>query len=147
MIVLVCGGREFGKLPKQEFRNGPEWEQKEKEYLFVMQQLDLFSIEHSQYYDSQDNWLPSDIEIVSGGATGVDTAAIDWAVVNWCKFREYEAQWDKYGKAAGHMRNLEMLDKEPIDIVLAFPGGKGTADTVRQAKLRNVQVIEYAFEG
>lgn len=49
--------------------------------------------------DELGNWLPA-VEIISGAARGADTAAIDWAVINWCKFREFPADWNKYGKAA-----------------------------------------------
>lgn len=35
-----------------------------------------------------------------------------------------------------------MLDEEHIDLVVAFPGGRGTADMVRRARLNNIEVIE-----
>ena len=52
----------------------------------------------------------------------------------------HTAQWAKYGKAAGPMRNQEMLDSG-IDLVVAFPGGRGTADMLDKARLAGV-VIE-----
>lgn len=42
-------------------------------------------------------------------------------------------------KAAGHIRNKQMLDTG-IDVVIAFPGGRGTANMVKIAKEANVQV-------
>ena len=45
---------------------------------------------------------------------------------------EMPADWTKHGKAAGPIRNQKMLDECP-DLVVAFPGGKGTADMVRRA--------------
>jgi hypothetical protein len=52
------------------------------------------------------------------------------------------AAWHDYGKAAGPIRNKRMLTDFAPDIVVAFPGGKGTADMVRQAKEREVEVRE-----
>lgn len=83
--------------------------------------------------------------IISGGARGVDSAAIDWAVVNWCPFKEYKADWQQYGKAAGVIRNRQMLDEGKPDLVVAFPGGKGTAHMVSIAKERGIPVKEITY--
>ena len=45
------------------------------------------------------------------------------------------------GARGGFRRNLEMLDEKP-DGVIAFPGGNGTAHTVRNAKQRGIPVLE-----
>jgi hypothetical protein len=45
-----------------------------------------------------------------------------------------------YDTAAGPRRNAEMLDEKP-DIILAFPGGKGTADMTKRAKAAGIPVI------
>jgi hypothetical protein len=90
-------------------------------------------------------WLPpSDTVIISGAATGADTAAIDWAVVNWCQFLEFPADWKKLGPSAGPIRNQRMIDEGKPDLVLAFPGGTGTADMVRRAKAAGIKVREVA---
>lgn len=78
--------------------------------------------------------------VIAGGATGADQHAIDWAVVHWCQFEEYKADWDKYGKKAGPIRNQQMLDEGKPDLVLAFPGGRGTADMIARAKKAGVEV-------
>lgn len=44
------------------------------------------------------------------------------------------------GKAAGPIRNQRMLDEGKPDLVVAFPGGRGTADMVRRAKAAGVPV-------
>ncbi len=49
------------------------------------------------------------------------------------------AKWETYGKAAGPIRNREMLLNLPA-LVVAFPGGKGTADMVRQAERAGIPV-------
>jgi hypothetical protein len=47
------------------------------------------------------------------------------------------------GKAAGSIRNQRMLDAEKhIDVVVAFPGGRGTADMVRRARAAGIHVLE-----
>lgn len=73
------------------------------------------------------------IVIVEGGADGADTLAKEWAIKNDVPFEEYPADWSRYGRAAGPIRNQQMLDTG-IDLVVAFPGGRGTADTIRRAE-------------
>ncbi len=78
-----------------------------------------------------------------GGANGADSLAD-----RWCHSTEHTAvpvfaEWDKFGKAAGGIRNQAMLDmKPPVKLVVAFPGGRGTADMVRRAKRAGVEVME-----
>ena len=52
----------------------------------------------------------------------------------------YPADWDKHGKAAGPIRNKQMIDEGKPDLVIAFPGGRGTAGAVRLAKFAGVTV-------
>ena len=47
--------------------------------------------------------------------------------------------WKKYGKKAGPLRNQQMLEEGKPDLVVAFPGGNGTADMVRRAKKANIE--------
>lgn len=54
----------------------------------------------------------------------------------------YPAMWHKHGPAAGPIRNRQMLAEGKPDVVLAFPGGAGTADMVKRAKAAGVRVIE-----
>lgn len=50
------------------------------------------------------------------------------------------ADWKRFGRAAGVLRNTAMLADRP-ELVIAFPGGKGTADMVRKAKAAGLEVI------
>lgn len=145
MRVLVCGGRDFADLHSRK-RTDPDWDQKEKEYKFVHSYLNKFCIEYSEEYVPNDNWLPTDITVIAGAAKGVDTAAIDFAIVNYCPFKEYPADWDKYGRSAGPIRNKQMLDFGKPDLVIAFPGGKGTEMMIKLAKDKGVPVIEVKYE-
>lgn len=87
--------------------------------------------------------------VIEGGARGADRIARDWttnhnegSVEHW----SFPADWDKYGKRAGYIRNKEMLDVGKPDLVLAFPGGRGTADMIRQSRKAGVQVTEYVVD-
>lgn len=82
--------------------------------------------------------------LVEGGAKGADTLAYLWAKKNLSHENRVtvEAEWGKYGKAAGYKRNQKMLDDFKPHLVVAFPGGSGTADMVRRAKRAGVEVRE-----
>jgi hypothetical protein len=49
-------------------------------------------------------------EVVSGGAPGVDTFAIDWATNNGIDLTVMPANWGRYKKAAGYRRNARMAE-------------------------------------
>lgn len=77
--------------------------------------------------------------LVEGGAFGADRLARNWAEERGIPVLTYFADWSKYGKAAGPIRNQQMLGEDP-DLVVVFPGGKGTADMVKKAKQKGTEV-------
>ena len=79
--------------------------------------------------------------IVHGGATGADSLAARWAMNTHTPQQVFKAQWATFGPAAGPVRNGQMVATKP-DLVVAFPGGRGTADCVRQAKAAGLKVLE-----
>ena len=83
-----------------------------------------------------------DTVIVSGMARGADTLGKEWAIANALAVDRFPADWEQYGKAAGHIRNQQMLDSG-VDIVIQFPGGRGTADMRRRLDKAGVKVVEY----
>lgn len=86
-------------------------------------------------------------EVVVGGAPGADTMAEGWAIMNGVARHVHPANWSSQGKSAGPIRNQEMLDMHPdIDVVIAFPGGSGTADMVRRAEAAGIEVREIKDE-
>jgi len=87
-------------------------------------------------------WYEEVVTIISGCARGVDTYAIDFANDLNLLLELYPADWDTHGKAAGYIRNKQMLDEGKPDLVIAFPGGKGTANMVSISKKAGVKVIE-----
>lgn len=81
--------------------------------------------------------------IIAGGASGADELAFRWAERrDICEIRIFKADWDAHGKAAGPLRNQRMIDEGRPDLVVAFPGGRGTADMVRRAKAAGIRLME-----
>ena len=79
--------------------------------------------------------------LVHGDARGVDTMASRfWTGVLGHASEAHPADWRKHGKAAGPIRNQEMLDAG-AHLVIAFPGGRGTADMVGRARSAGVPVL------
>jgi len=79
-------------------------------------------------------------KLVCGMARGADTLGYQWAVKNNIPIEEYPAEWTKYGRGAGPIRNQQMLNSG-IDILVAFPGGTGTANMVKICKAAKVNII------
>lgn len=110
--VLVCGGRDY---------------------------LDAKSL--SAVLDAAHKANPI-ICLIHGAARGADTLAADWALSRDVLCNAYPADWDRDGKAAGPIRNRRMLEQGKPHLVLAFPGGKGTADMIKQSTKAGVTVVK-----
>jgi hypothetical protein len=86
--------------------------------------------------------------IIHGCATGADNEGMLWAQMMASTRKvvhaPFAADWHTHGRAAGPIRNQRMLDKGKPDLIVAFPGGRGTADMVRRAKAAGIEVIEIA---
>jgi hypothetical protein len=86
------------------------------------------------------------IIIITGKAKGADSLGERYAIENGFDIESYPAQWDKYGKQAGYLRNLEMA--EHADALVAFWDGesKGTEHMIETAKSKNLdyRIIRYA---
>jgi len=89
--------------------------------------------------------LPKYSIIVHGGCRGVDTYAGKVAKEMGIHVKVYEANWTEYFTAAGPLRNKEILDSEPVDIVFAFHPditlSKGTAHMMSIAYARGIKVV------
>lgn len=113
MRVLVCGGRNF-RSPAQVYR----------------------------FLDDFHAATPIDALIQGGCPTGADRFAKEWArKTPGIERYERKADWAQHGPSAGPKRNARMLEWKP-DVVIAFAGGRGTADMVRRAKAAGVRVVE-----
>ena len=78
--------------------------------------------------------LPAGTIVVSGGARGPDRWAVERALENGMPIRVHPAQWDRYGRAAGFIRNALVV--QDCDQLIAFWDGssRGTADVVAKAQ-------------
>lgn len=85
--------------------------------------------------------LPQDAVLVHGDCGGADRLAAQvgesWGMV--CE--RHPADWSM-GRAAGPIRNQEMVDAG-ADLLIAFSGGKGTADMVKRAEKAGIPVSRW----
>jgi len=83
--------------------------------------------------------------IITGGADGADSLAEHWAKINDIEVITFHAEWFKYGKNAGPIRNT-LIAKE-CDILVAFPleNSRGTIDCIKKANIEGKPylVIDY----
>jgi predicted Rossmann-fold nucleotide-binding protein len=80
--------------------------------------------------------------IIEGGAGGADKLARRFGEWGGIPVESYPADWETQGLSAGPMRNARMLEEGCPDLIVAFAGGKGTANMVAQARKGGFQVLE-----
>lgn len=90
-------------------------------------------------------------KVIQGGALGADTLARMCAAVLKIPCKEYVAEWNVYGRAAGPKRNKQMLDDGKPDLVVAFHDNleksKGTKNMIMIANRHGVPVHLYNSKG
>ena len=120
MRVLVCGGRDY------QDRDA------------VFRELDGLTGDVTDEHPLGTVTLT----IIHGACpTGADLWADEWADVNWSWTLAFPADWKQHGRAAGPIRNARMIAEGKPDLVLAFPGGRGTADMIRKAEAAGIPVL------
>ena len=77
-------------------------------------------------------------EVIAGGARGVDTQAVFWAVANKIPYKVFPAKWKLYGKVAGRLRNAEMADNAEALVAIWDGQSTGTANMLSIAKSRGM---------
>jgi hypothetical protein len=112
LVVLVCGGRTFD---------------------------DWYGL--CRYLDAMHKATPIGL-LIHGAAPGADTLAETWAGSRGVPTRRFIAYWHADGKAAGPMRNRRMLLEGKPNLIVAFPGKKGTSDMMQQAREAGVRVVQ-----
>lgn len=110
MRVLVTGGREFSDAKVIH---------------------DLLSMVHKE--------TPL-TTLIHGNAKGVDRICGEWAEDNGIEVISCPANWKRHGRAAGMIRNQQMLKDHTPDLLVAFPGGPGTANMIERARLAGIQI-------
>jgi hypothetical protein len=110
MRVLVCGGRKYA----------------DRDHVFGA--LDAVHRKHGITL------------IIEGGALGADRLGRAWAKSRGVPFETCEADWDRFGRSAGGIRNAAMLTRFDPQAVVAFAGKSGTADMVARAEAAHIPV-------
>lgn len=79
--------------------------------------------------------------LIEGGCSlgGADELARNWAEERDVPHLTVMAEWSRFGRAAGPLRNTGMTYAQP-DLCVAFPGGAGTSDCVRQMQKAGVSI-------
>lgn len=80
--------------------------------------------------------------IIHGAAKGADTMAGTYASKRGIPCTAFRADWGKHGKAAGPIRNTQMLVEGKPELVIAFmfKDSRGTKNMVEQAEKAGVKV-------
>lgn len=84
--------------------------------------------------------------IISGSAKGADTLGEQYAKENGIETKIFLPDWEKHGKAAGMLRNTDIINES--EVVIAFWDGtsKGCADSIEKAKKLNKKLIIIDYE-
>ncbi len=126
--AIVCGGRMYGESHFSDGTPREGWELERHILVDVLSQLNID-------------------EMAQGGAKGADFWSKKWAEEHGVPCRTFKADWKRYHRAAGAIRNTWMLNEFAPGAVVALPGGNGTADMVKKARRANVPVILVDREG
>jgi len=118
--ILVCGGRDYGN----------------RTYFFSFMDRVLETIGGTGENPRRN------VVIIHGAARGADSLADDYGSERGLRVIRYPADWNTHKKAAGPIRNRLMLTDGQPHVIVAFPGGNGTADMIRQGKKAGVPVYE-----
>lgn len=115
MKLIIAGGRDF--YPEGNLR---------KQAITWLDELNLFY---------------GITEVHHGGAKGADSFGAEWAAFRGIKAIEHKPEWALLGRIAGPVRNGEMAIA--ADALALFPGGKGTANMLRQATEHGLEIFSF----
>lgn len=79
-------------------------------------------------------------EVVSGTARGIDKAGEQWAHLNLIPVKQFPADWDRYGRSAGHLRNKQMAKHSEALIAIHDGESPGTFGMISTAKMMGLRV-------
>ena len=122
--IIVCGGRHFNNY----------------DYLkFVLNSI------------LSDNGLDyEEVEIVSGHCAGADKLGEKYAEEHNVKCKIFPAEWEKYGRSAGPIRNQQMIDYlsnciKPMVVAFVSENSRGTKDTLKRADKNNYELFVFEY--
>lgn len=102
---------------------------------------------HLEHVASYVNRLPMNAVIVSGGAKGVDTAAEMAAKARRMKTVIYPADWDTHGKAAGFIRNQDIVNAADRLVAFSHNSSRGTNHSIQLARQAGKPVLVFDSSG
>lgn len=120
MRALVCGGRDYDDVER------------------IFEVLDRLG-PHSICHGGQQTWVPERKLYI-----GADYLAGVWARERDVYCQVFPADWKAFGTRAGPLRNKLMLDSFEPDLVVAFPGGRGTESMMTLARRWRVPIMQIA---
>lgn len=90
----------------------------------------------------------SDMTLIEGEARGVDKISKEYAENNEWGVKSFPADWNKFGKSAGYIRNEEMVKACDCCLILWDGKSKGTAHDIKLCEKHNkpYQVVIYNEE-
>lgn len=117
--IMICGSRSIT----------------DKEWIFS--QIEAFWYWNAACYD--------EVTLIEGEAQGVDLIAKEYAQKNNWKIKDFPANWKKYGKKAGMIRNINMVDNCDLCLILWDGQSKGTEHDIElcQKRMKKYCVIRY----
>lgn len=90
----------------------------------------------------------SSVEFISGGCpTGIDNSVKYMTKVHAFKYKEFPADWDQYGKAAGPIRNKEMAEYADALLLIWDGSSKGSANMKKEMQKLNKPIYEIIIKG
>ena len=115
--VIVAGGRDFC------------------DYALLESSLDKILVRYP----------PEEVTIICGEARGADSLGKRYALEHGMSVQSFPAEWDRYGRSAGYVRNIDMADN--ADALVAFWDGnsRGTSNMIHLARERRlpIRIIDY----
>lgn len=86
-------------------------------------------------------------EVVCGKAKGADTRGEQWGLTHNISIKYFPADWNRYGRGAGSIRNAEMGDY--AEALIAFWDGrsKGTYNMIKYARNKGLKITVYNYDG
>jgi len=126
ITILVTGGRNFGVGNTREVE--ALWEVLDR----LQREGNIVVVRH-------------------GGCSGADSVADAWAKAHDVPVDVMPADWAKFGRAAGPMRNSDMVSKTVVTdgrrvCVVAYPGGRGTEDCRAKATSGGLEIVKVRVE-
>lgn len=119
MKLIIAGGRKY-QFTKADYMN----------LYKIRKEVTEVVSGHSGYVDKETKEL-----------YGADLYGEAWASTYGIPVKKFIANWGKYGKSAGPMRNQAMAAY--ADALAVFPGGKGTKNMLLNAQNLNLRIYRF----